>query len=126
MLDGLKHWWAIRQMRRSRAAILKAYGKDVAAARLAKKSDAEIEKIQENEHHELRFVDDERDIAESRRLVSRAAHCRVPVPQSQDDWEDSIISDAVTYPGLERQSCVWTSSPTKRRGGVTGTAACNS
>lgn len=91
MLAGLKHWWMVRRMQRRRALILKAYEKDIAAAKAASKPESELERIHYDEHQELRFVDDELDILESRRLVSLASHYRVPIPQGKDDWEESTI-----------------------------------
>ena len=61
------------------------------AAKAAKKSSAEIQKIQEDEHNELRLYSDEMDIANSRRLCKQAAYYWVPIPQDEDDWEQSTI-----------------------------------
>jgi hypothetical protein len=91
VLSGLKHWWSIRGIQRRRTLILRAYAKDIAAAKEAKKSATEIYKIESDEHEELRFVEDERDVAESQRLCALAFHYRVPIPQAEGDWEQSRI-----------------------------------
>lgn len=91
MLAGVIHWWEMRGHRRSEAKISKAYAKDIAAAKAAKKSAEEIYRIEESEHHELRFVGDEMDIAESKHLYKLAAYYRVPIPREEGDWEESTI-----------------------------------
>ncbi|TWI71973.1 hypothetical protein IQ16_02647 [Bradyrhizobium huanghuaihaiense] len=91
MLGGLRHWLTVRGMRRSERKISKAYAKDIEAAKAAKKPRKDIEYIEESEHHELRFVRDEMEIAETKRLYAQAAHYRLPIPQAEDDWEESAV-----------------------------------
>jgi len=89
MLDGLRHWLAIWRMQRSKRRTVKAYAKDLAAAK--KSGNPKREDILRDEHEELRFIDDEIGIEESQRLCRQAAHYRIPVPRGEDDWEESRI-----------------------------------
>jgi len=90
MWDGLRHWLAISRMQRSKRRTIKAYAKDLAAAKKA--GNPKREDILRNEHEELRFIDDEIGIEESQRLCRKAAHYRIPVPRGEeDDWEESRI-----------------------------------
>jgi hypothetical protein len=89
MLDGFRNWRAVRRMQRSKKRIMKAFAKELAFA----KGEGRLrrENILQDEHEELRFVDDEISIAVSQRLCRQADHYRVPVPLGKEDWEDSSI-----------------------------------
>jgi hypothetical protein len=68
---------------------MKAFAKELAFAK--NEGSVRRQNILGDEHEELRFVDHEIGIAESRRLCRQADHYRVPVPQGKDDWEESSI-----------------------------------
>jgi hypothetical protein len=70
MLDGLRHWLAIGRMQRRKRRTIKAYAKDLAAAKKA--GNPKREDILREEHEELRFIDDEIGIEESQRLCRQA------------------------------------------------------
>jgi hypothetical protein len=122
MLDGFRNWLAIGRMQRRKSKTVKAYSIDIAAAKKAGKTTEEVADLRRTEYLEITLIDDEIGIQESRRLTKQAAHYRIPVPQDEDDWEDSAPFGTRFCHGLARQSSVRICVLSRRPDGIIGKA----
>src|ERR1700722_18027395 len=91
MLDGFRHWLAISGMQRRKKRTFKVFSKQIATAKKAGYETEKVASLRRDEYEEIRFIDDEIGIAESRRLCKQASHYLIAVPQGEDDWEESSI-----------------------------------
>jgi hypothetical protein len=91
MFDGLRHWLAIGRMQRRKTRTFKIFNKEIAAAKTVGYETEKVANLRRDEYEEIRFIDDEIGIAESRRLCKQASHYRIPISQGEDDWEESSI-----------------------------------
>lgn len=89
MLQGLRHWLVVNKLRRRRASVFKTFSKKVTAAKKTGAPPKEIGDIRLDELRELKLVDEERGLKESRRLTKLAGHYRIPIPQEENDWDVS-------------------------------------
>jgi hypothetical protein len=76
-------------MQRAKQRTIKAFAKELAFAK--GEGSQRRQNILQDEHEELRLIDDEMGIEVSQRPCRQAAHYLVPVPQGKDDWEESSI-----------------------------------
>jgi hypothetical protein len=92
---------AVWRVQRAKQRTIKAFANELAFAK--GEGSQRRQNILEDEHEELRLIDDEMGIVVSQRLCRQAAHYLVPVPQGKDDWEESsIFGTTYRYPAIVR------------------------
>jgi hypothetical protein len=89
MLEGPKHYFAIRRALRHRERRRRDFARDVKRAREKKEHD-EVESLRNYEHMKLQFLDEEIDIESSDYLIARAHLYLVPLPpHGEEFWDKS-------------------------------------
>jgi hypothetical protein len=88
MFDGLRHYLGMRKALRHQATRRRDFDRDIKSAR-SKKDHNEVENLQNYQHMELRFVEDEIDMDNSDYLIGLAQKYLVPLPQGEEFWTHS-------------------------------------
>jgi hypothetical protein len=91
VFDGIRLRIRLRELERDKARTLKAFSRDIAAAREKKASADEIYKIRSGENFEVTMIDESIYGAHTGFLVTQANRLIVPAPKFDDEtkWSES-------------------------------------